>query len=70
MIEILDQAGMADCKPFSTPVDANPKLSATGTPISNPLDFRSLAGALSCITFTRPDISYAVQHVCLNMHDQ
>ena len=47
----------------------NPKLSADGPPVSDPTDFRSLAGALQYLTFTRPDISYAVQQVCLHMHD-
>ena len=37
--------------------------------MSDPIDFRSLAGALQYLTFTRPDISYAVQQVCLHMHD-
>jgi hypothetical protein len=69
MIEILERAGMVDCKPCSTPVDINPKLSADGAPIADPTDFRSLAGALQYLTFTRPDISYAVQQVCLHMHD-
>jgi hypothetical protein len=70
MLDILDRAGMADCKPCSTPVDTNPKVSATtGTPVSNPSDFRSLAGALQYLTFTRPDIAYAVQQICLHMHD-
>ena len=32
-------------------------------------DYRSLAGALQYLTFTRPDIDYAVQQVCLHMHD-
>lgn len=69
-IEILERAGMADCKPCSTPVDASAKLSATaGDPVSDPTDFRSLAGALQYLTFTRPDISYAVQQVCLHMHN-
>lgn len=31
--------------------------------------YRSLAGALEHLTFTRPDISYDVQQVCLFMHD-
>ena len=31
--------------------------------------YRSLAGALQYLTITRPDISYAVQQVCLFMHD-
>jgi hypothetical protein len=68
MLEILDRAGMADCKSCTTPVDLNPKLSAEGDPIADPTDFRSLAGALQYLTFTRPDISYAVQQVCLHMH--
>ena len=37
--------------------------------MADPTDFRSLAGALQYLTFTRPDIAYAVQHVCLHMHD-
>jgi hypothetical protein len=72
MLEILDRAGMATCKPCSTPVDTNPKLSSTdGTPLSpeDASDYKSLAGALQYLTFTRPDIAYAVQQVCLHMHD-
>ena len=69
MIDILNRAGMADCKPVSTPVDCNPKLSADGAPVQDATDFRSLAGALQYLTFTRPDIAYAVQQVCLYMHD-
>ena len=61
MIEILERAGMTDCKPCTTPVDVNPKLSTDGAPVSDPTDFRSLAGAPQYLTFTRPDISYAVQ---------
>jgi len=62
---------MADCKSCSTPVDLNPKLSADGPPLTaaGATDFRSLAGALQWLTFTRPDISYVVQQVCLHMHD-
>ena len=69
LLDILDRAGMAASKPCSTLVDLNPKLSADGDPISDPMDFRSLAGALQYLTFTRPDIAYAVQQVCLHMHD-
>jgi len=72
MLEILDRAGMADCKPCSTPVDTNPKLpSSEGDPLPADVasDYRSLAGALQYLTFTRPDIAYAVQQVCLHMHD-
>jgi len=69
MLELLERAGMAECKPSSTPVDINPKLPADGPPVLNPSDYRSLARALQWLTFTRPDIAYAVQQVCLFMHD-
>jgi hypothetical protein len=71
MLDILDRAGMAACKPCATPVDTNPKMSATsGHPLqrAEATDFRSLAGALQYLTFTRSDIAYAVQQVCLHMH--
>jgi hypothetical protein len=61
---------MSDCKPCCTPVDKQAKLSeAIGDPVADPTGYRSLAGALQYLTFTRPDISYAVQQVCLHMHD-
>ena len=70
MMKILHRAGMSNSKPCATPVDTNPKLSADdGVPVSDPTDFRSLAGALQYLTFTRPAIAYAVQQVCLHMHD-
>ena len=51
---------MSACKPCSTPADLHSKLSADGSPV---------AGALQYLTFTRPDIAFAVQQVCLYMHD-
>ncbi|KAK4352609.1 hypothetical protein RND71_028127 [Anisodus tanguticus] len=68
--EIIERAGMSSCKSTSTPVDANPKLSAaTGAPYEDPTRYRSLAGPLQYLTFTRPVITYAVQQVCLFMYD-
>ncbi|WVZ52387.1 hypothetical protein U9M48_003451 [Paspalum notatum var. saurae] len=52
------------------PVDTRAKLSATdGAPVADPSEYRSLAGALQYLTLTRPDLAYAVQQVCLFMHD-
>ncbi|GAU17623.1 hypothetical protein TSUD_254980 [Trifolium subterraneum] len=68
--EIIERAGMTSCKPTTTPVDTKPKLSiSSGSPYKDPTQYRRLAGALQYLTFTRPDISYAVQQVCLHMHD-
>jgi hypothetical protein len=69
-LEILDRANMLNCNPISTPVDTKSKLSSrAGKPCSDPTLYRSLAGALQYLTLTRPDLSYAVQQVCLFMHD-
>ncbi|KAJ0455459.1 putative RNA-directed DNA polymerase [Helianthus annuus] len=60
--DILHRANMSECKPCATPVDTSSKLSATdGTLLPDGTLYRSLAGALQYLTFTRPDISYAVQ---------
>ncbi|KAK4343040.1 hypothetical protein RND71_038856 [Anisodus tanguticus] len=60
---------MENCKIMSTPVDSKSKLSADdGDPVSDPTLYRSLAGALQYLTFTRPDIAYDVQQVCLFVH--
>ncbi|GJZ61614.1 ribonuclease H-like domain-containing protein [Tanacetum coccineum] len=67
-LELLDRAHMANCNPTRTPVDTKSKLGSDGDPISDPTMYRSLASGLQYLTFTRPDISYAVQ-VCLHMHD-
>nr|GEZ41027.1 ribonuclease H-like domain-containing protein [Tanacetum cinerariifolium] len=37
--------------------------------VQDPTLYRSLAGGLQYLTFTRPDISYAIQQICLYMHD-
>nr|GEV02241.1 ribonuclease H-like domain-containing protein [Tanacetum cinerariifolium] len=68
-MEILERAHMVGCNPSRTPVDTESKLRDGGTPVVNPTLYRSLAGSLQYLTFTRPDITYVVQQVCLYMHD-
>ncbi|GJR29883.1 ribonuclease H-like domain-containing protein [Tanacetum coccineum] len=67
--EILEQAHMLNCNPCKMPVSTESKLGPDGDPVENPSLFRSLAGALQYLTFIRPDLSYAVQQICLYMHD-
>nr|GEX01977.1 hypothetical protein [Tanacetum cinerariifolium] len=68
-VKILERADMVNCNPSRTSVDTESKLGTTGDVVSDPTMYRSLAGSLQYLTFTRPDISYVVQHVCLHMHD-
>ncbi|XP_021762898.1 uncharacterized protein LOC110727628 [Chenopodium quinoa] len=68
--EILERASIGSCKPAATPIYTKSKLSAdAGRSFRDPTLYRNLAGALQYLTFTRPDIAYAVQQVCLFMHD-
>ncbi|GJX75874.1 ribonuclease H-like domain-containing protein, partial [Tanacetum coccineum] len=70
VVEIIKRASMSSCKPSHTPVDTKPKLSSTfSAPYSIATQYRSLAGALQYLTFTRHVISYFVQQICLHMHD-
>jgi hypothetical protein len=69
-LDILKRAVMADCKPCTTPVDLQAKLARdSGPPVEDASQLRSIAGALQYLTFTWPDIVYAVQQICLHMHD-
>jgi hypothetical protein len=47
---------MSGCKPCSTPVDTQAK-----PPVADATAYRSLTGALQYVTFSQPDIAYAVQ---------
>ena len=68
-IDILEQASTFDDKPYSTPVDTQAKVSEDDRPpVADATSYRSLSGALQYLTFSRPDIAYVVQHVCLHMH--
>ncbi|GKD38470.1 ribonuclease H-like domain-containing protein [Tanacetum coccineum] len=68
-LHLLEHAHMVNSNPYRTPVDTKSKLGLDGVPVQDPTLYRSLAGGLQYLTFTRPDLSYAVQQICLYMHD-
>ncbi|GJY77331.1 ribonuclease H-like domain-containing protein [Tanacetum coccineum] len=68
-LQLLERAHMVNCNPSWTPVNTDSKLGPDGVPVQDPTLYRSLAGGLQYLTFTRPNLSYAVQQICLYMHD-
>ncbi|KAK1616769.1 hypothetical protein QYE76_022286 [Lolium multiflorum] len=53
--ELLDHAGMLNCKPAATPVDTKSKLSAIdGSLATDASSYRSIVDALQYLTLTRP----------------
>ncbi|XP_071712194.1 uncharacterized mitochondrial protein AtMg00810-like [Rutidosis leptorrhynchoides] len=67
--EILERANMTTCHPCRTPIEPGAKLTTHGPPVKDPTLYRSLAGALQYLTFTRSDITYAIQQIFFFMHD-
>jgi hypothetical protein len=56
-LDILERVSMVDCKPVSTPVDMQAKVSVEfRPPIVDPTHFRNLAKALRYLTFTVPTL--------------
>jgi hypothetical protein len=68
-IDLLTKHNMAHCSPCKTPCVSHVRLSAhCGQPIADVHAYRSLVGALHYLTFTKPDISFAVHQVCQFMN--
>ncbi|GJT37660.1 ribonuclease H-like domain-containing protein [Tanacetum coccineum] len=68
-MELLERANMSNCNATRTLVDIESKLGYDWVSISDSTLYRSHACGLQYLTFTRLDISYAVQQICLHMHD-
>ncbi|XP_019191054.1 PREDICTED: uncharacterized protein LOC109185568 [Ipomoea nil] len=68
MKDILNRAGMMDCKPLATPVAVTQPVTPSDEPFDNPTQYRRLVGALQYLTITRPDLSFSVNRLCQFMH--
>lgn len=69
-LDLLKRFGLNDCKPAPTPMVLGQQLSQKeSNPVKHPEKYRSLVGAHQYLTFTRPDITFAVNQVCQFMHD-
>ncbi|GJZ95795.1 ribonuclease H-like domain-containing protein [Tanacetum coccineum] len=60
-LQLLERAHMVNCNPSRMPVDTESKLGPKGVAVQDPTLYRSLAGGLQYLTFTRPNLSYAVK---------
>jgi len=64
-LELLAETGLLGCKSSSVPMEPNQKLSQEdGELIDDAEHYRKLVGKLMYLTFTRPDITYAVHRLC------
>lgn len=66
-LDLLKKTDMLGAKPCDTPVGST-KLDHSGTPLSDPSQYRSIVGALQYLTWTLPDLAFAVNLVCQCMH--
>ncbi|XP_020675535.1 uncharacterized protein LOC110094611, partial [Dendrobium catenatum] len=67
---ILNNAGLAQCKPTATPTYTKCIAETKTDEITMEAHtYRQITGALQYLTITRPDITYAVNVLCQNMHN-
>lgn len=68
VLDLLSDTGMLGCKPASSPMIPNLKLTAEGKELRDPTVYQRLVGRLIYLANTRPDISFAVSRVSQFMH--
>ncbi|KAJ9551850.1 hypothetical protein OSB04_015895 [Centaurea solstitialis] len=69
IMELLQKAGLSNAKSASSPISTSANLALNDNSLfDNPVKYRQVVGALQYATFTRPDITYAINKVCQFMH--
>jgi hypothetical protein len=67
-MDVLSRQNMSTCKPCSSLFVSSSKLSSDSADfLPDPTPYRSLVGALQYLTFTRLDLSFAVNSLCQHM---
>ncbi|XP_028805269.1 uncharacterized protein LOC114760168 [Neltuma alba] len=70
IVDLLKRCNMINCKPAETPMSAKEKVSViVGQSFEDGYLYRSVVGSLQYLSFTRPDISFAVNKVCQFLHN-
>ena len=69
MTDILVRTKMLDAKPVQTPLPTDQVIKLLdGTSLSDATEYRQVIGALQYLSFTRPDIAFAVNKLAQFMH--
>ena len=68
ILDILTRAGMTSYKLVDTPISTSKVTILLDPLFSDPTQFPQIMGVLQYLTFTRPDICFAVNRVCQFMH--
>ncbi|KAJ6861975.1 retrovirus-related pol polyprotein from transposon RE2 [Populus alba x Populus x berolinensis] len=68
--ELLARTHMEQAKPVLTPLPTNSSslTVSSGSPLSNPTEYRTIVGSLQYLSLTRPDVSFAVNKMSQFMH--
>ncbi|RVW92402.1 Retrovirus-related Pol polyprotein from transposon RE1 [Vitis vinifera] len=67
--DLLNRTHMTEAKPAPTPLATSPILTLqSGTPLSDPTEYRTVVGSLQYLSLTRPDIAYTVNKLSQFMH--
>jgi len=68
-LDIITDTGLLGAKPANVPLPPNHSLAlADGDPLPDPESYRRLVGHLIYLSFTRPDLAYAVHTLAQFMH--
>ncbi|KAM1079012.1 hypothetical protein ACFX2B_013622 [Malus domestica] len=67
ILDLLHKSHMDGSKPCATPLSTD-KLDHDSPLLDNLTEYKSLVGALQYLTWTRPDLSFAINLVCQYMH--